>query len=389
MSDLNYLGRHYETGTIVNTLLAAGIHDPRSGKPFTEADVLGASGGIAFGYFVFEYDGYLPHVALLPRNTFDPFNRALDNLGVRRETRETTNEAKGEENLRRELDMGRPVLVWADMFSMPYLEEVQSDMWAMTPVLVTGFQNGNYQVVTSTEKSFPMNPEELNRARGRVKKDRYRIMVFESVNLDVGRLHQAVQDARALFLDKPPAGSANNFGATGMRFMAKMLTDQKNAKGWARKFEPGPKLVQALAGKFGQPGVWDWVTTWGTQDSADRATFAQFLRGLDPRYAEAASKFEESAGLWAQFAEAALPDGISNCKELKRLKLLNRVLWSTQGRGASAARQKIGANLKELETILADSKELADTTSQIQSNMAQLLLQIADIEEKAFGMLSK
>jgi Butirosin biosynthesis protein H, N-terminal len=164
VSNLTYPGRHYETGTIANTLLAMGALDPRTNQPFSEADVLGASGGIAFGYFVFEYDGYLPHVALLPRNTFDPFNRALDNLGVRREVRESTSEEKGEANLRRELDMGNSVLVWADLFSMPFLQTSRKDMWMMSPVLVVGFEDGAYQVVDGTQKPFPMSPEELIKA---------------------------------------------------------------------------------------------------------------------------------------------------------------------------------------------------------------------------------
>jgi hypothetical protein len=63
-------GRHSETGSIHNALALQGIKAPHTGKPYSEALLLGISGGIAFGYFTFEYKGYLPHVALLTRNTF-------------------------------------------------------------------------------------------------------------------------------------------------------------------------------------------------------------------------------------------------------------------------------------------------------------------------------
>ena len=77
-------GKHYETGTLTNALAALGAVDPHTGKPYSEALALGASGGIAFGYFVFEYKGQLPHVALLTRNTFAPFEPMLDQLAIKR-----------------------------------------------------------------------------------------------------------------------------------------------------------------------------------------------------------------------------------------------------------------------------------------------------------------
>ena len=65
----NFTGRHWETGSIHNALAMQGIKAPHTGKPYSEAFLLGVSGGIAFGYFLFEYKGYLPHLALLTRNT--------------------------------------------------------------------------------------------------------------------------------------------------------------------------------------------------------------------------------------------------------------------------------------------------------------------------------
>jgi len=84
----SFEGVHSTTGTITNCLRAMGTIDAQTMRPYSEALVLGASGGIAFGYFVFEYKGQLPHVSILTRNTFTPFARALDNLAIRRETRE-------------------------------------------------------------------------------------------------------------------------------------------------------------------------------------------------------------------------------------------------------------------------------------------------------------
>jgi len=233
--ETGFFGRHYESGTIANALLAMGAVNPRTGQPYSEALALGASGGIAFGYFVFEYKGSLPHVALLGRNTFSPFERTLDNLAIRRESRETTDGLRAEKNLRLELDTGNAAIVWADSYSLSYTGlSCQEPMWAMRPLLVVGQEGPNFLVVDSPREPFPISSEELAHARGKVKKDRNRMVVLEApdpAGLAEG-LVKGIETCLALFLDKPPAGSPNNFGITGMRHWSKMLVDDKNQKGW-------------------------------------------------------------------------------------------------------------------------------------------------------------
>ena len=73
-------GVHYETGTLHNILAYQGVKAPHTGKAISEALLLGVSGGITVGYFTFEYTGYLPHIALLTRNTFTPLETIFDRL---------------------------------------------------------------------------------------------------------------------------------------------------------------------------------------------------------------------------------------------------------------------------------------------------------------------
>lgn len=385
MSNRTFTGRHYETGTIANILQASGDINPITGKIYDEAFVLGASGGIAFGCFVFEYTGHLPHVALLTRNTFHPFERALDNLGIRRETRETTNAEKGEENLRRELDMGNMVVVWADTFSLPYFGFEEHEMYGMRPLLVVGQQDDEFLVVDGTQRPFPMSRAEMARARGRVKKDRWRTMVIEEVRSDLKLLEGAVQTAVGLFLDKPPAGSPNNFGATGMRFLAKMLIDERGPKTWRKVFQPGPRLSQALAGSMGQPGVWDWICTWGTDSAADRATYAQFLRTLGQT--EAAELFEASGPLWARLADAALSDKVQGFRALKRLKIEYDRIWWEEGRHSDLTRKEMRVQIEDQIKELEDPHATEGHAREIQAEMSGLLEEIAALEESAFRSL--
>src|SRR5688572_27184314 len=94
-----FAGRHWETGSLQNALAWRGVKAPHSGTPYPEALLLGVSGGITVGYFIFEYTGLLPHVALLTRNTFDPLDTVLERLGIAQDVQQTTNAKIAASNL--------------------------------------------------------------------------------------------------------------------------------------------------------------------------------------------------------------------------------------------------------------------------------------------------
>jgi len=377
---MEFAGKHYETGTITNALQAAGVVNPSTRTPYSEALILGASGGIAFGSFVFEYKGALPHASLLFRNTFAPFERALDNMAIRREVRETVKEEKGEENLRRALDEGLVPLVWADIFSLPHKGLCNgSGMWMAVPMAVVGLSDGDYLVADRPGLPSRVSVSDLLKARGVVKKDRFRIATFEAP--DTSRLgeglRRGIETALALYLDKPPAGSANNWGRVGMRHLASLLVDPKNPKGWTKQFEPGPRLVQALAGFPGQPGVWDWIETWGFP-SAERGAYASFLReasswtGLD--LSGSASFFDRLAPMWSALAETALSDSVPEFVSLKALKGLYR----------SNPSPEVRSEIISTITAARESTRLAEVAGDIRLAMSTQLLEIAELEEEAF-----
>ena len=88
-------GRYWDTAAIRNALDYQGVRAPHSDRPYTEAMLLGISGGITFGYFTFHYKGYDPQVNLLTRNTFDPMQRIFDRLGVERDVVQTAQRRQG------------------------------------------------------------------------------------------------------------------------------------------------------------------------------------------------------------------------------------------------------------------------------------------------------
>jgi hypothetical protein len=78
----HFLGRHWETGSVCNHFAYQGVKAPHTGKPYSEAMLLGISGGIVMGYFSFSYEGYDPQARILTRNTFNPLDTLLERLGV-------------------------------------------------------------------------------------------------------------------------------------------------------------------------------------------------------------------------------------------------------------------------------------------------------------------
>lgn len=372
---------------MVNALAAMGATDPKTARPYSEALALGASGGIAFGYFVFEYKGWLPHVALLPRNTFSPFERMLDNLAIRRESRETVHADKAEKSLRLELDAGNTPIIWADMFSMPYRGLNPEHMWAMIPMAVVGQEGDDFLIADCSSEPIRVSASVLSAARARVKKDRFRMTILEAPDTErLGEgLRRGIETCTALFLDKPPAGSANNFGAAAMRHFSKMLTDNKNAKGWAKSFQPGPRLTQALAGSFGQPGVWDWIEQWGTAGAADRGTYAQFLReasawtGVNGLIG-VAGQFDTAAIHWTALAEAAMPDVLPEFTRLKEIKRKHRQLWFEQGVASNEERAALRQEMKDLTAACGAEGRLDSSAAEIQARMATTINNILQIE---------
>jgi hypothetical protein len=380
---MTFSGRHYETGTIINA-----IGQLSDAPHVDEAAALGASGGVTFGYFTFEYKGYLPHLALLGRNTFSPFIRALDNLGVVRDVRQTTDGRRAEDNLRLELDAGHCVIVWADIFSLSHRMMPKMVMWAMTPMLVTGHDGDGFFVVGGSAKPVHVPTEEMAKARGIVKKDRHQMMVLERV--DESRWNEGFADGLKacsdLFLEKPPAGSTKNFGLTGMDHFAEMLVGQRNKDAWARYFNPGPRLYQALVGMWGQPGLFDWIESWGSGDGADRAVYADFLDQAAVRLdqaglAEAAGEFRVSHGLWKQLAEATLPDDIPALAEAKMLK---RQFSKQKWEGDFAAARQTLDRLKELREAVTETEPVdADRLQAMGVQMSEIVREIRAVEERA------
>lgn len=378
---MRFDGWHYETGALRNALRVAG-------EDLSEGFLLGASGGIALGYFIFEYKGWLPHVALLGRNTFDPFEKMLDRLGIQRDERQTDLPKKAEQNLRDALDEGHKPLVWADVFSLAQSAAPTSmPMWHVQPMLVVGIEGDDALVVNQSAAPIAIPLSQLSAARSRVKKHRHRQMVVLRTTPDrhADAAREGIAETIRMFTGQTPAGAAHNFGFGAFDQLIEMLTNQRNKASWARVFDDAPKLFQALMGTRFQPGLYSWISAWGSP-GFDRPIFADFLGQvatmLDrPELGHAGRHFTTSATMWQELALDATPDDVPCLAEARRI--------ATDYRRERFETGRANVDLADRWKALANSAEIpADIAHRIKHDLRERLIAIRDIEKQAIDTLN-
>ena len=385
-------GRYWETGTVANHWAYRGVVAPHTGEPFSEALLLGVSGGIVMGYFVFAYDGYDPMARILTRNTFDPMDTMLSRLGVVQHVQQTASAEKGVANVVKALEEGVPPLVWADLFSLPYNGEVYDEgMWGMMPIVVYGFDEAADKVLIADRArvGLTVTVGELAAARGRVKKTKNRVLTLDPPQ--EAKLVTAVQagiwDTIKLFTEKPPKGSKNNFGFAAYQQWAKMLTKPKGRGSWAKEFPAGRELYAGLCSAFTD------INTFGKVGFAERDVYAAFLDEaaviLDkPALNQVAEQFRKSAEAWDTLSLALLPDEVDLLKETRQLMLRKRDVFLNEGNVGITEMEAIEERLDEIKTAVTTEFPLDEAgVKALKENIAAQVMKIHDIEQEAIAAL--
>ena len=386
----HFNGRHWETGSIQNYYAYRGVKAPHTGQPYSEALLMGVSGGAVMGYFVFAYEGYDPMARILTRNTFDPWDTLLSRLGVAQHIQHTSSPAKGLTNLQETLAEGVPAIVWADMFSLPYNALPLDDgMWGMMPLVVYGHEEDAVWIADRAGVPLTITPDELAAARARVKKDKFRVITLDPP--DQGKLATAVTQGIwsciNLFTENPPKGSKNNFGFAAYQHWANVLINPKAKRSWAKEFPPGVKLYAGLTSAFSD------IETFGHEGGADRGKYADFLDEasliLDkPALKPIAQQFRSSKAAWHELGQALLPDAEPLLQETRQLILKGHKLFIEKGNDGLTERVQINGRLDAIKAELATDFPLDEAgVLALQENIRAKILTIHDIEQKAIADL--
>lgn len=385
-----FSGRHWETGSVHNVLAYRGVKAPQTGKPLSEALLMGISGGLLMGYFNFAYEGYDPHIAILTRNTFDPLDTLLVRLGTVQHVMQTTNAAKGEKNLIDALENGEPVIAWPDIYLLPYNGlTLDRGWWGGNPVVIFGCEADQVAIADRAKVALSVTPDQLAQARARVKKDRFKLLTIDPPDLDKlpAAVQQGIWDCLKRYVEAPVASAKNSFGFAAYQRWAEALIKPTLKYSWEREFPAGGKMYAGLTSTFERIGLCPG------KHQAERDVYADFLDEASvilnkPALTDAAKLFRVSGTAWRELAHALLPDEVAPFKAARELLVKRHTLFIEQGGESLAERQQITQQLKTIRTEMDTHFPLtAAEVDNLRAGLREHVLKIHDLEREAHAAL--
>jgi hypothetical protein len=332
-------GVHPDTHAITGVLANQGLVAPHTGKPLSEAMVLGAGGGLGAGYILWEFKAHeSPSLVLGFRNSWQyPDRWALKTcrrLGVPAAVQETGSAAKADAELRDAAGQGVPAIAWADQQLLGYrhLPAWLEGRGGHT-VTVYGIDDEAKVALVDDRNREPLTVglDALAAARARVVSYKRRLLVLDApaAELDIDRLGAAVRDGLAEQVEHLGQRS-DSFSLPAFRKWARLLTDTRKAKAWPRVFADRVSLFDACLSVYEnlEPRA-------GSYGGNLRGLYAEFLEeaaGLldTPKLVEAAAAYREAADRWRQVAEVALP---AHAEPFAEARLLTDKLQAEVERG--------------------------------------------------------
>lgn len=387
-------GRHWETGSVANFLAYRGALAPHTGRPYSEALLMGVSGGAVMGYFSFAYEGYDPMARILTRNTFDPWDTMLSRLGVAQNVHQTAKPDTAVRNLKEALAEGTPAIVWADVWGLPYNAlTFDGGMWAMFPMVVYGYDEAADRVSIADRARVGLwtTTAELAAARSRAKNNKHRLITLEAPDSDKlpAAVSAGIWDCIRLYTEAPPKGSKNNFGLAALRWWAELLIKPKARLSWEREFPAGTKMLAGLTSAFTD------IALFGKEPGnyADRVLYADFLdeaaavlnrSGLTA----AAAGFRDSADGWGELARRLLPDEIEPLRETRELMLRRHAAFLERGNDAREEMVQIDERLDAIRAAVAADFPLSPAEVEAhRGRVAEQVMAIHDMEAAAVDMM--
>jgi hypothetical protein len=316
--------------TALRVLLThAGVGDPRAGQPFSEAMAFGIAGGIGIGVFSFFYEkeGFASffiagrhlwhdHTAYL--------TQACGRLGIKPAIRETAGAKTAAVELRQQLQEHGACVAWVDSSHLPHRampREFSGGGYHIVTVYGIDEEAGTGLIGDLTDEPIPIPLADLAAARGRIKKDKHRLLAIpasESTADPAGLVRAGLQACHdGLAGVGGVKSAAKNFCLEALRTWADRLHGSGDSERWERVFERGPRLWQGLQ------GIHEYIEHYGGGGLC-RPLFAEFLAEAgaackDARLTALSKRYAELGRGWSALAEAALPDHVESFREVRDL----------------------------------------------------------------------
>lgn len=321
-------------------LTHAGIRAP-GGTPLSEALTLGLAGGIGAGMFAFHYeqDDFSSLYVAGRHRWYDDLGcltAACQRLGLAPVVKEFGGAGPAEKGLAALLAEG-PVIAWVDMGTLPHRGMPPS--WSGGGYhLVTVYRaepGGEALIGDLADQPVPLPTQALTAARGRIKKDKYRLLAIPTPTRSPDLRH-ALAEGLATGAAELVKGRIRNFTVAAFGAWVDQLHGAKGKDSWERIFPPGPRLWRGLT------SIHEFVEYYGTGGGLLRPLFAETLREASrllarPALATLADDYAALGAQWSDLADAALPAEVPMFVEARRLMARKAELTWSGAEGAEDA----------------------------------------------------
>jgi hypothetical protein len=379
--------------TALRVLLAhAGLRAPHTGEPLSEALLFGLAGGVGIGVFSFFYEkeGFASFFLAgrhLLHDHLAYLRRACERLGLAAEVRESSGATTAERDLRAALAHG-PCVAWVDAALLPH-RAVPGGCGGSAYHVVSVYrldEAGTALVGDLTDEVLPVPLAVLTEARGRIKKDRNRLLSVAGTPgpLDLVTAVRAGLCACAAGLtgEGAPKSARSSFSLAALRRWAERLHGSKDRERWERVFPPGGRLWQALV------SVYDFIEHNGTGGGLCRPLFAEFLSEAAaalgrPALRRLAERYADLGRAWGQLADAALPDDVPELRQARELHARKAELRASGGPEESAEVRAVWERIGQLEQQARERFPLSEADSAALRLRLQTLVAALDEGERA------
>ena len=358
-------------------LTHAGVQDPATGAPLSEAMVFGIAGGIGAGMFSFHYaKENFSSFYVAGRHLWQDHRAwaegAAKRLGVKAVVKESSGVKPGEQQLRQLLDGGRPVMAWVEGYRVVGVHAIDDE----AGVALVG-------EVADELRRMPL--ADLAATRARIKSQKNRLLALEPAGKPP-KLRDLVRAGISACVQGLTKARMKNFTLEAFATWADRLDGSKAADSWEKIFPRGVHLYLGLR------SINEYIEHYGTGGGLCRPLFAEFLEESGDRLGDATlgglvKRYGELGTEWSALADAALPDAIPAFRDTKEFLTRKAELFHTEG----ASGWETGACGEELGAFAAQMKESfpldqAQCTI-LRKELKQRVVKLVEGERQALGEL--
>jgi len=396
-TDWHFAGSIPATTALRVLLAAAGVRDPHTCEPFTEAMLFGIAGGVGVGVAAFRYEKEdFSSFFLAGRHSwFDDLaylSSALALVGIKPTVTESSGAKAGEKQLRETLEAG-PCIAWVDMAHLPHRAlpaEFSGGGYHVVPIYRIDDDAKTALIGDQTDSPIDIPLSDLATARGRIKKQAHRLLSIPhaSPKLDLAALVKGgLRTCHASLTAKPDKGPLAMSTLESLRRWRDRLANSKDKESWEKMFPPGKNLWRALT----------WINLciewYGTGGGLCRPMMADFLTESgaalkDTRMQALGRQYADLGREWSELAADALNESVPPFRHARKHYARYAELLTTNG--SIDDKRAVWAKLDALAAQAAECFPLSEEQSaDLRGELQGRLSKIVAAEETALADMAK